>query len=637
MSDTMKLVLWIAVALVVIALIVWFFVASSRRRQLELQRADAAGLRAQVQERLPEVQDAQDRASVTGQIAQEARAEAEAKAAEAARLESQAQEHRARAESAQREREALEREADRVDPDVPTDEQGHRLDEERGAFGRPGGAPGSVASGSSISRPGAGAGAAAAVGAAAAGGAVAATHPFADDEEPDLADAENPFASQGGPVSEAEPVGEPAVTGAHEVPVDGEPERPSMEPAAESAALGEPVSRSAESTEPTMDLAADTGDDAGEDADWVNSPVDEDVDDELAASAVQDSQAEDWINGPTDGEDEMSGAAEGAGAAIGADDPDWVNSPVDEDVDDELAASAGEDSQAEDWINGPGDEADDVPQGGPRPDEGATAERATAEPTAATSDADWVNGPVDEDSGEATRGEVESSGAEDAHAADWINGPDDTDTDTTVRAPMPSAADPMAETEVSVPALEHTDEVLVDGGTPSDDPGDHRGQPWSTSFGSRPAAQSEPSEPAEPAAPPRASEEAGAGDDSEMAIADQAETPSADDPGPVEHSDDAPLLDDASGTDEGDEDAATEPASARRVSSFEEVHDGGYGIGSAAPLEDRAQPMGHAVKAWRDTNTFRSPGTTRYDDAEPDVWFFNEEAARRAGFRPADE
>ena len=44
---------------------------------------------------------------MTGQIAQDARAEAEAKAAQAARLESQAEEHRAQAEAAQREREAL--------------------------------------------------------------------------------------------------------------------------------------------------------------------------------------------------------------------------------------------------------------------------------------------------------------------------------------------------------------------------------------------------------------------------------------------------------------------------------------------------------------------------------------------------
>ncbi|MDV3221616.1 MAG: hypothetical protein LOY02_09320, partial [Intrasporangium sp.] len=129
MSDTMQLVLWIVLGLVIVALVIWVLVSGSRRRKREAQqRAEAASLRASVEERLPDLQDAEDRASVTGQIAQDARAEAEAKAAEAARLERQAEEHRAEAQSAQQERERLEREADRIDPDVPTDEEGRRVD-----------------------------------------------------------------------------------------------------------------------------------------------------------------------------------------------------------------------------------------------------------------------------------------------------------------------------------------------------------------------------------------------------------------------------------------------------------------------------------------------------------------------------
>ena len=117
--------------------------------------------------------------------------------------------------------------------------------------------------------------------------------------------------------------------------------------------------------------------------------------------------------------------------------------------------------------------------------------------------------------------------------------------------------------------------------------------------------------------------------------------------------------DDSAGTDEGDE-AAAEPAGSevppldesgsrdqdetpaappqeRRISNFDEVRDGGFGIGSAAPLDDRAQPLGHAVKGYRDSSTFLAPGAAGYEDREPDVWFFNEEAARRAGFNPAGE
>ena len=74
----------------------------------------------------------------------------------------------------------------------------------------------------------------------------------------------------------------------------------------------------------------------------------------------------------------------------------------------------------------------------------------------------------------------------------------------------------------------------------------------------------------------------------------------------------------------------------RRISGIEEISDGGYGVGSAAPLEDRAQPAGHPVQAYHDTNTFRVPGVDGYDSAEPDVWFYDEEAARRAGFTPSE-
>jgi GNAT superfamily N-acetyltransferase len=48
---------------------------------------------------------------------------------------------------------------------------------------------------------------------------------------------------------------------------------------------------------------------------------------------------------------------------------------------------------------------------------------------------------------------------------------------------------------------------------------------------------------------------------------------------------------------------------------------------------DGAQPLGHAVKGRRDGTTFVGPDDAGYDDVEPDVWFYNEEAARRAGFR----
>lgn len=73
----------------------------------------------------------------------------------------------------------------------------------------------------------------------------------------------------------------------------------------------------------------------------------------------------------------------------------------------------------------------------------------------------------------------------------------------------------------------------------------------------------------------------------------------------------------------------------RRVSALEEVRDGGYGIGSAAPIDDGAMPLGHPVKAWEDTKTFVTQDHPGYGDADPHVWFLDAAAAHNAGFSPA--
>lgn len=70
----------------------------------------------------------------------------------------------------------------------------------------------------------------------------------------------------------------------------------------------------------------------------------------------------------------------------------------------------------------------------------------------------------------------------------------------------------------------------------------------------------------------------------------------------------------------------------RRVSSVEEIRDGGYGVGSAAPLDDGAVPLDHTVKAWEDTRTYLVPGEEGYDGADPHVWFLDDRSAERAGF-----
>ena len=82
-------------------------------------------------------------------------------------------------------------------------------------------------------------------------------------------------------------------------------------------------------------------------------------------------------------------------------------------------------------------------------------------------------------------------------------------------------------------------------------------------------------------------------------------------------------------------DALSGGSGGRRISAFDEVTDGGYSIGSAAPIGPGVQPMGHPVRAWEDTKTFRG-GPEGDWEREPDVWFMDEQAAGNAGFRPSE-
>lgn len=83
--------------------------------------------------------------------------------------------------------------------------------------------------------------------------------------------------------------------------------------------------------------------------------------------------------------------------------------------------------------------------------------------------------------------------------------------------------------------------------------------------------------------------------------------------------------------DQSDEDP-TVTGDGRRTSALDEIRDGGYGVGSAAPIADGAVPLGHPVKAWEDTKTFVEPRHPSYGQADPHVWFTDAGAAQRAGF-----
>ena len=73
-----------------------------------------------------------------------------------------------------------------------------------------------------------------------------------------------------------------------------------------------------------------------------------------------------------------------------------------------------------------------------------------------------------------------------------------------------------------------------------------------------------------------------------------------------------------SGTTGSQEDRPTASADdGRRTSSLDEIRDGGYGVGSAATIDDGAVPLGHPVKAWEDTKTYVTPDHAKYGEAEP--------------------
>jgi hypothetical protein len=440
------------------------------------------------------VQHTEDRASVTAAMAADARAdadrqaaeadrqaaeadrqaaEAERQAAEARRLEEQAQQHRAAAESARVEHAGLEREADRVDPDVRTDDEGHRVD-------------GSGTRQSGQESP--------------AVGSAAFTN---DDDEDDLADAENPFA----PPTDAETT---------------------------PAAAGEGT-----------DLASASDLEIGE----------HDADESSYASEEPEVVSESSSGG-------SSGSSVGTGTAS----------------------------------------------------EQSPDERPTAVSDQSSRDID----------------------------------------DTSEQVPAPPVADADEPKQVEVPALAERADVLAEGGTPANDPGDHRGQAWATTPGDRGledatgdgdaadegldvdmAPHSHESDEDEELAEPASADTNDSGSDG---ATDTAWTDAPDSTGPVDG--------DRSGNDEQQSGTATptdtawsidDATSGRRMSGFDEVVDGGFGLGSAAPIADGAQPLGHAVKGRREGTTFVGPDDAGYDDVEPDVWFYNEEAARRAGFRREGE
>ncbi len=491
MSASTKTILWIALAVVVILVVVWVVMSSRRRRVLDERRFQAGELRAEAQEKAPLLQERADRASVTERIAADARAEADEKEAAAATLEDQAHAQRAAADGVKAERDDLAREADRIDPDVTTDDEGHRVGQRD------------------------------------------------DDSDPD----------------------------------------------------SDPDSRPDSASAPQQ------------------------ADEETAERDQSTARA----SGPDAPTTENTGVLGGASTLDDHDDePDLADAQ-------DPFATAGEEAAADGYD-------EDM-----KKKKRSTAKPETPGSAAATADP----------------GAAEAVGEPEADAVK----PLDTDDG-------PEVATATQPTEVLVPALGERDDVLVAGGPPDNDPGDHRGQPWATTpgepgldegdevadntdegFAAHTPSEAAPesgsdteASSAESAAPAQVTESAMADTDDDASDASEATSPAESPVASAEKPAEEPVAEPVSAEPNQDTEAdEASPAEAptgaeRRISGFDEVIDGGYGIGSACPLDDGAQPLAHPVKAWTDRKSFAAPGDEGYDGAEPDVWFYNEDAARRAGF-----
>jgi hypothetical protein len=119
---------WILIVVVVVAVIA--AVVASRSRQQENRRVEAADLRAPTADHHMELREKEAAAASSEAEARRVRAEADQRAAEAQRLQVQAQRAAMDRDTAAATSEEKLRRADALDPDVKTDREGYRLDDQ---------------------------------------------------------------------------------------------------------------------------------------------------------------------------------------------------------------------------------------------------------------------------------------------------------------------------------------------------------------------------------------------------------------------------------------------------------------------------------------------------------------------------
>ena len=654
--PTGRLILLLLLIVVAAVAVVLVLRRGSARR--DEQRAEAAGIRGEA-EGIAATMTGQDTfAQQSAERAEVARQEAEERAREAARLEAEAAEQRAAAEATRREYEATMRRADDVDPDVkesafaplpesaPTTtsetttdagvpatsdadatadagtdvtpdagrddvplsraERRRALEDEAAPVGTAPAGPGAVAAG-----------------AAAAGAAGAAT--WASRHEEDSSPESQRIASAADYRDEV-PAGDAEAGSSTDV----------YQPVATGSGAG--MSQDSRTGDDTADLAKDTESPSGE---WGGPRTDADAPGAAETSA-------------TDGGADDSGADAGAdgtaGLAIVADTDAYAATepvpaaeqtppiervaPASADTDehplsgddhdrttDEEAAADLDETHDPVSTSESGEDADDADDAEPRRDEGAadthivsdTDAYASTEPLQAS---DAEPAPDLAEDADARRGDTDSdadhTAADDEHApaeaGAAVAEPSEADTDRTAsdvaEEPAQERYDPTPTRDWAADEGDLLAENRELGDRLADDRDDLRAEgDRLTGVAAREGASA-------PATDTAASDPDGTAPDTRASA--------------------STVADDAASTDADD---SVDQALGRRVSEFHELRDGGYGVGSAAPLEDGAQPLDHAVQGYRDTMTFRSPGDAGYDSAEPDVWFYDEAAAERSGFR----
>src|SRR3954465_9391043 len=127
---TTSTIIWIIVAVIVVIAIIALVMSRGRGRHVEAKRDKAAEIRQEAAEHDQHLREREASATEAQARSQLARAEAEKRRIEAERLEAEAREHSGDAEAVRRERDERMRLADLHDPDVRTDKEGYRLDEQ---------------------------------------------------------------------------------------------------------------------------------------------------------------------------------------------------------------------------------------------------------------------------------------------------------------------------------------------------------------------------------------------------------------------------------------------------------------------------------------------------------------------------